>query len=217
LLLNHQFSPWEGGEGRTSGQYVEAHVLIGKSVLVQGRTQEALEHFEAAMQVPKNLGEGGTFMGGLDPLAYFYAAQTYETLGRMEEARKNYHKIVEAEAKLALWLPFSPLSYYAAVSIKQLGHEAGGSKKLQELLDYATQLLTAEDTVGFYTSRPVMGVFDEDPKEQDQIYGNYLIGLAHKGLGHPTEARKAFEAVLARDPYNWETGVELQELVENNK
>ena len=203
-----------GGRGGAYFRAVRgsARFAIGKSALEQGRTKEALGHFEAALQIPKNLGEGGSYMGGLDPLAYFHAAQTYETLGRMEEGRKNYQKIVEGEAKLALWLPFSPLTYYAAVSMQRLGDQAGGLKKLQDLLDYADQLLTAEDTIGFYTSRPVMGVFDEDPREQDRIYGNYLIGLAHKGLGHPAEARKAFEDVLALDPHHWETASELREL-----
>lgn len=211
LLLGHQFSPWEGGEGRTSGQYVAAHISIGKSELARGRTQEALNHFEAAMQVPKNLGEGGAFMGGLDPLAHFYAAQTCETLGRMEEARKNYQKIIEAEEKLALWLPYSPLSYYAAVSMKQLGNQAGGSEKLRGLFDFASKILSTEESVGFFTSRPTMIVFDNDPKVENQIYGNYLIGLAHKGLGHAAEARKAFESVLSLDPHHWETRMELQE------
>jgi len=212
LLLNHQFSPWEGGEGRISGQYVAAHVSLGQFALEKGRTQEALEHFETAMQVPKNLGEGGAFMGGLDPLAYYYAARTYEALGRMEEARKNYQRIIEAEEKLALWLPFSPLSYYAAVSMEQLGDKTGGTKKLEDLLNFASQALAAEDAVGFFTSRPTMEVFDDDPKVESRIYGNYLIGLAHKGLGKKAEARKAFEAVLTLDPHHREAGEELKEL-----
>ena len=216
ILLGHQFHPWEGGEGRSSGQYVLAHVLIGRAALEKGRTQEALVHFETALVYPTNLGEGRG-RGIMDPLARYYAGQTLETLGKVDEARENYQKVIDADVDMLRWLPFSQLSYYAALSMKRLGDEAGGLRKLQVLLESASSHLTSEEPIGFFTSRPAMVVFDDDPKLERQIFCNYLIGLAHKGLGHQAEARKAFETVLCLDSHHWEAGVELQGMKKGKK
>lgn len=210
ILLSHQFHPWEGGEGHTSGQYVLANVLLGKSALEKGQSEDALVHFETALVYPKNLGEGRG-RGIMDSLARYYAGQTLETLGKEDEAWENYRRVIKAATELAQWLPFSQLSYYSALAMKKIGDEAGKQKKLQDVLDFASSHLTAEDPIGFFTSRPTTGVFDDDPKIQNQIDCNYLVGLAHKGLGNQTEARQAFEAVLALDPHHWETKMELQE------
>ena len=211
ILLGHQFHPWEGGEGRTSGQYVLAHVLIGRSALAKGETAQALKHFQTALVYPKTLGEGRG-RGIMDPLAYYYKGITLETLGKALEANEDFKKVLEADAGLAQWLPFSQLSYYAALAMKKLGDNAGSQKKLQDLLDFATSHLTSEEPIGFFTSRPAITVFDDDPKMNNQIDCNYLIGLAHKALGHAAEARKSFEAVLALAPHHWEAREELKEI-----
>jgi tetratricopeptide (TPR) repeat protein len=211
LLLGHQFHPWEGGEGRNSGQYVLAHVLIGRAALEKGHIQEALDHFEAALDYPKNLGEGRG-MGSMDPLAYFYAGQAFKALGKEAAARDKFSQVIKADKDLLQWLPFSQLNYYAALSMKRLGDEAAGIKKLQDLLDFASEQLSSEDTTGFHTSRPTIAVFDDDSKVQNKINCNYLIGLALKGLGHQNEARKAFETVLALDRQHWEASMALQEM-----
>ncbi len=211
ILLSHQFHPWEGGEGRTSGQYVLAHVLLGQAALAKGETAPALEHFKTALEYPKNLGEGRG-RGIMDPLAHYFAGETLEALGKVEEAKESFKKVVEADAELAQWLPFSQLAYYAALAMKKLGDDAGCGNKLQGLLDFASNHLTSEEPIGFFTSRPAITVFDEDTKLHNQIDCNYLIGLAQKGLGRSAEARKAFDAVLALDPHHWEARVELQTL-----
>ena len=57
-LSARRFSPWEGGEGLVSAQYVHAHRALGLTELVAGRPAQALDHFEAARHYPNNLCEG---------------------------------------------------------------------------------------------------------------------------------------------------------------
>jgi tetratricopeptide (TPR) repeat protein len=211
LLLSHQFHPWEGGEGRTSGQYVLAHILLGQAAQGQGRSAQALEHFQAALVYPKNLGEGAGH-GLMDALAHYHAGEMLEAMGEPEKAREQYQKVVTAEGELAQMLPFSQLSYYAALAMKKTGDEAGFRGKLDNMLNFAQSHLDSEEPVGFFTSRPAITVFEADPKKQNQIYCHHLIGLAHKGLGRLQEAREAFQSVLATDPYHWESAVEIKSL-----
>ncbi len=41
ILTNRQFQPWEGGEGLVLGQYVRAHLLIGRRLLRDGFPEES--------------------------------------------------------------------------------------------------------------------------------------------------------------------------------
>jgi tetratricopeptide (TPR) repeat protein len=211
LLLSHQFHPWEGGEGRTSRQYVLAQVRLGQAELDRRELRAALSHFEAALVYPPNLGEGRG-LGGLDPLAHYYAGLAAEKLGEAAAAQEHYRAVVAAEAEWSQWQPFSALSYPTALALQKLGDASGCQAKLQAMLDFASQQLHAGETAGFDTSRPALAVFDDDPRRQNQIDAHLLMGLAHAGLGHPAEARQAFDAVLALDPQHDDTHI-MQKLI----
>ena len=71
LLSNRRFSPWEGGEGLVSAQYVHAHAALGKTALAAGNFRDALDHFEAARHYPENLGEGKHLLTLERDLDYF--------------------------------------------------------------------------------------------------------------------------------------------------
>ena len=59
LLSHRRFSPWEGGEGLVSAQYVQAHKALGRAARWQaGDFRIAFDHFQAARRYPENLGEG---------------------------------------------------------------------------------------------------------------------------------------------------------------
>jgi tetratricopeptide (TPR) repeat protein len=211
LLLSHRFHPWEGGEGRTSRQYVLAHVLLGQAALESGRPRAGLDHFEAALVYPPNLGEGSG-LGGLDPLAHYYAGLAAEQLGQADTAREHYRRVAAAEAEWSKWQPGSPLTYYTALALQKLGDEGGSRQKLQAMLDFATRQLTAEAAGGFDTSRPALTVFDDNAQEQNQIDSHLLMGLAQAGLGQVAESRQALQAVLALDPHHWEASQELRRM-----
>ena len=57
-LMRRQFHPWEGGEGKTSGQYVFSLVEQAKLLGAAGSYAQAVERLEQALDFPPNLGEG---------------------------------------------------------------------------------------------------------------------------------------------------------------
>ncbi|MEP7137709.1 MAG: DUF5107 domain-containing protein [Chloroflexota bacterium] len=207
VLLKHHFHPWEGGEGQADTQYALAYLLIGEQSL---RTDpyKALEHFESALLHPANLGVGRTIRD-VDAALEYHMAQTYTRLDQREIAEIHYRKVLNAESENSAAQSLSPLTYYAALSLRQLGDEGGAVDKLQALLKLATESLNAENEGGFFTSVPATVVFDEEPGRATKIWNHYLIGLAHKGLGHTAEASDSFDSALALDPYHWETQREL--------
>ncbi len=208
VLLSHQFHPWEGGEGQAATQYALAHALLGQAALKHGEAQKALEHFEAAQHYPANLGVGRA-MHTVQGMLSYHKGLACEALGSLAEAKENYQKVLDADAEASVWQPYSWLTYYTALALQKLDRTAEAQTRLQGLLDFAFKRLQAEDEGGFFTSVPATVVFEADPRHGVQVWFNYLCGLAYKGLGNLAEARKAFEAVLALEPYHWETRREL--------
>ena len=58
LIMDRKFHPWEGGEGKVSGQYVYSLTELAKSDIKNGAYQQAIEKLEKAQIYPTNLGEG---------------------------------------------------------------------------------------------------------------------------------------------------------------
>jgi tetratricopeptide (TPR) repeat protein len=89
MLLSRRFNPWEGGEGLVSGQYVWAHILIGRSLLERGDAEQALQHFSAARVYPPNLGEAKHLLTRETHLGYFSGLASSH-MGRENEAREHW-------------------------------------------------------------------------------------------------------------------------------
>src|SRR5260370_30373978 len=58
LLSERKFHTWEGGEGTVTGQYVFAHVEMGKRYLRNHHDKEAIETIEKELIYPENLDHG---------------------------------------------------------------------------------------------------------------------------------------------------------------
>jgi tetratricopeptide (TPR) repeat protein len=202
ILASRQFHAWEGGEGGAAGQYALAHIMLGMYRAGEGILEAALAHFKMAQDQPDNLGLRRG-MSLYDAVAWFKTAETLFALGRPDEAHEYYQKLIMTENGMALWGARTPLTYYAARSQRALGQLAQANDKLQELQDFAQKKLEVEDESGFFTSRPITLVFDDDPRITNQIEGHYLMGLAQLGLGNERAAEASFRSVLAFDPHHW--------------
>ena len=211
ILASRHFHAWEGGEGGAAGQYSLAQAIMGIASERSGNLENALAHFQSAQNPPENLGVGRG-MSMYDALAWFETAETLSALNRPDEARQYYQKIIDTETGIALWGGQTPLTYYAAMSLRALGREAEARERLQALENFAQHNLTDQMEGSFYTSKPAMIVFDDDPKIVNQINGYYLLGLASLGLGNVQEAEASFRSVLSRDPHHWWARFQLSNL-----
>ncbi len=115
----------------------------------------------------------------------------------------SYQKVIDAEIRMSRWGGASPLTYYAALSLLALGHSSQGDEKIKALQEFAQQKLEAGNEADFFTSKPTMVVFDDDPQVQNQIQGHYLMGLSQLGQGKTQESAASFKSVLNLDPHNW--------------
>jgi tetratricopeptide (TPR) repeat protein len=193
LLLSHRFHPWEGGEGLVAEQYDMAHFMLGRRALETGDPATALQHFESARHYPENLGVA-RFRAMPEAHLRYYAGLAEAALGRAADAAATWRHVAGAQSAL----PFE--EYYRAVALDKLGDAAGCREKLEAMLGRAEKQRDANVTTGFFENYVAnFLLFEDDLATLNRIACAYEAGLAHLGLGRITEARRAFEEVLALD------------------
>ena len=84
-LMRRTFHPWEGGEGKVTGQYVTSLVELAKAALASGKPAAAVDLLEQAQVYPPNLGEGKLY-GAQENHIFYYLGCAYVQLGEPDRA-----------------------------------------------------------------------------------------------------------------------------------
>ena len=95
LIAARKFHPWEGGEGKITGQYTICHVELAKIALREHRYADALALLLATDQYPYNLGEGKLINAEENDI-WYYKGLAYRGLGDEENATLWLHKATQA-------------------------------------------------------------------------------------------------------------------------
>ncbi|HWQ84609.1 MAG TPA: hypothetical protein VN363_08590, partial [Anaerolineales bacterium] len=202
-LMGRNFHPWEGGEGKVTGQYVTSLVEMAKAELVAGNGAQAVELLTRAQTYPQNLGEGKLY-GALENNIFYYLGCAYETLGKLDKA-----KAALVQASRGFSEPSSPryyndqppdLIFYQGLALLKLHREKEAQAVFQKLVDYGTTHMSDEVGMDYFAvSLPDFLVFDVDLNERNRLHCHYLLGLGYLGLEDKASARGHFEAALALD------------------
>lgn len=203
ILKNRRFSPWEGGEGLASTQYVYAHRALGIEALLASKPSDALKHFEAARIYPHNLGEGKHLLTLERDLDYFSGLAALQ-LAESELARKYW-------SAAAAPLPEPGIhSYFQALALRELGDEKGGCEVLSGLARFADEKRKTVAKIDYFaTSLPNLLLFDDDLEERNRIESLLLSALANDGLGNRDKAVEQLRHVAAADPNHFWAGLVL--------
>jgi len=193
LLRSRRFSPWEGGEGLVSAQYVHAHMSLGKAALAAERCADALRHFEAARNYPQNLGEGKHLLTLERDLDYF-SGLAAEELGDTLLARLHWSAAAAPLGAMSIH------SYFQAKALLALGEEQAAHAVLSSLAEFAATRMRAEPKIDYFaTSLPNLLLFDEDREKRNRIESLLLSALAQDGFGNREEAMRELEEVIGED------------------
>jgi tetratricopeptide (TPR) repeat protein len=207
ILLARRFHPWEGGEGLVSGQYVTAHLLLGREALQGGDPLSALHHFELSTEYPHTFGEGKHALQPETDIDYF-TGMAMSALGRRKDAEANWRSAAAARPEL------SSFAYYSALARRQIGDEAGAVTALTGLRRAATEQMQAEVKIDYFaTSLPNFLIFDDDLEKRNRAACLFVRGLAQRGLGNQSEAIGDLRATLEIDGNHLWAQVELTDIM----
>ncbi|MGN0322079.1 MAG: DUF5107 domain-containing protein [Oliverpabstia sp.] len=204
-IMAHQFRPWEGAEGRISGQYKIALTQMAKTTIAAGDYVHAEQLLTQALDYPLNLGEG-RLEGTKDNHIYYYLGKVKYALGKSEEAEKcmALAQMGEDEPAGAMYYYDQPadMILYKGLAKLESGDKKGAYACFNKLIDYGERHLYDQMKNDFFAvSLPDFLIFDDDMNQKNKAHCHYLMGLANLGFADYAEAKKQFEQALAYD-YN---------------
>ena len=203
-LMQRNFHPWEGGEGKVTGQYVTSLVEIARKLLKAGEARQAIAALETAQIYPHNLGEGKLY-GMQENNIFYYLGCATEILGDVEARRSWFERAASglSEPASALYYNDQPpeMIYYQGLAKRKLGNSGDAQRTFERLETYGTDHMDDEVRIDYFAvSLPDFLVFDVDMNERNRIHCHFMIGLGTLGLGDTARAQEHFTAVLTIDP-----------------
>lgn len=204
LLKERSFHPWEGGEGKVTGQYVTALVEIAKRKLQDNFYHDAVEVLQKALVYPVNLGEG-KLAGAQENNIYYYLGCAYEGLLEQEKAKHAYRKAcqgLEEPASAMFYNDQQPdMIYYQGLAWLKLGNEKEAKRRFNKLVDYGERHVFDEVKIDYFAvSLPDFLVFDDDLTLRNKIHCYYMIALGYLGLHEKEKAITFLQSVLELEP-----------------
>jgi tetratricopeptide (TPR) repeat protein len=203
LLAGRTFHPWEGGEGKVTGQYVLSLVELARRAIRQGRHDEAIDRLDRARTYPHNLGEGKLY-GAQENNIFYELGRAYAGRGDADRAREAFARAATglSEPTSAMYYNDQPpdMIFYQGLARQQLGQAAEARAIFQKLVDYGQSRMDDEVTIDYFAvSLPDFLVFEEDLNLRNRIHCHYMIALGYTGMGERAQAEAHFARVLALD------------------
>ena len=197
--------PWEGGEGMALGQYVRTRLALGRRELAAGRAAEARGHFEAAIDIPENLGEARHLLANQSDLHYWIGCAC---AGAKDDAAARRHWALAGEfrgdfqgMRVRVYsgndLLLGPGSPASRAGVQE------AAAMMRGLSEYAQALLVTPAKIDYSaTSLPSLLLFEEDLQKKQERSAHVMLAQASLALGDARRARHLLERVLGEDPSN---------------
>ncbi len=203
LLESRQFHPWEGGEGKVSGQYILSLVQLARKCIEQDHYEKAISYLAMAQSYPHNLGEGKLY-GAQENDIFYWIGCAYTGLNQIDQANQYFLK-----ATIGLDEPSAAIFYndqqpdkifYQGLAHMKLGNEAHARSIFNKLIDYGQKHADDEMKIDYFAvSLPDLLIFDDNLNLRNRVHTCFMQGLGHLGLEEFDKAKDYFDKVLKFD------------------
>ncbi|MEV5025488.1 DUF5107 domain-containing protein [Paenibacillus sp. LPE1-1-1.1] len=203
LLEIRQFHPWEGGEGKTLGQYVQAHVELAKLAIDDSRFADAEHLLRKALENPVNLGEA-KLEGAQENNIHYYLGCALEGQDNTEAAKQAFEAASQGleEPASAMYYNDQPpeMIFYQGLAWQKLNNAKQAKRRFNKLIDYAEKHVFDQVKIDYFAvSLPDFLVFEENLDRHNVIHCRFMMGLGLLGLKRFEEAAEQFDQALALD------------------
>ncbi|EJF30208.1 MULTISPECIES: DUF5107 domain-containing protein [Enterobacteriaceae] len=204
VLAERKFHPWEGGEGKVTGQYIISQQRLALASMSAGHYGQAEELLQQALSYPENLGEG-RLVGQTDNDIWYLLGCCAQLLQRHERAKSYFQQALKGGSSLAAGRYYNdqPVDYlfYQAMALKQLGELEAAHQQFKAFVDWA-QAHRADGVEAdfFAVSLPDLIALNGDPRKQHQQHCLFVEALGWLGLGDIAAFNQRVEALLTLNP-----------------
>jgi tetratricopeptide (TPR) repeat protein len=202
-LLRRDFHPWEGGEGKVSGQYALSLTELARQAIADERYQRAIELLEQALRWPESLGEG-KLAGIQENNIHYWLGQANRMLEREPAAREWFERASSglAEPSSAQYYNDQPPEtiFYQGLALRALGRDVEACRKFKTLVEYGRAHLDDDVSIDFFAvSLPDFLVFEADLVAKNELHCRFMMALGYLGLGEDQLADEEFARMLSVD------------------
>ncbi|TPG40785.1 DUF5107 domain-containing protein [Flavobacterium pectinovorum] len=203
LLQNRIFHPWEGGEGKVSGQYLVSLTEIAKQQISEGNYDNAIELLEQAQTYPDNLGEG-KLPGAQENDIHYWLGVAFEKKNNLEQAKNWWNKATQGldEPTAAIFYNDQQPDkiFYQGLAFLKLNQQSEADKRFEKLVAYSKKHLNDHVTIDYFAvSLPDLMIWEDDLDKRNKIHCLYMQGIGLLGLDKKAEAEEVFETVLSEE------------------
>lgn len=203
-IMQRQFHPWEGGEGKVTKAYTGSLIGMAKMAIENREFSEAWDYLEKARNYPHNLGEGklpGTHENEID----YLSGVAQEGLGEIENASSYWQNAISgASEPMPVWFyndqPPDSI-FYQGLAFMKLGNQEEAKIRFNRLLAYGNEHLNDKVKIDYFAvSLPDLMIWEEDLDVKNKTHCEYLLALGHKGISGSNEKSSLyFQKVLESD------------------
>lgn len=203
-LDNHQFHPWEGGEGKVPAQYQASRVELAKLAISENKYADAVKLLEECLIYPHNLGEGKLY-GAQENDFYYLLGLCHEALGDENKSCQCFEQATLGPTEPAAALYYNDAKpdkiFYAGLAFRALGDEKHARAYFNRLVNYGKQHLHDNVVMDYFAvSLPDLQVWDGSLDEMNRIHCLYMLALGYAGLDDTDRAVRYLDEAAALDP-----------------
>jgi tetratricopeptide (TPR) repeat protein len=201
--MKRKFHPWEGGEGKVTGQYLFAHTEMAKKAISERDYNRALLHLNATDEYPHNLGEGKLYGVQENDINYWKGC-AYNGLEDKNKATVFWEKASKGLSEPSAAMFYNDQQpdkiFYQGLALVMLNRKDEAYSRFNKLKDYGEKHIFDKVKIDYFAvSLPDLLIWDDDLQKRNSLHCWYLIGLGCLGLGLTEKAREYFTKILDAD------------------
>jgi len=205
LIDARRFHPWEGGEGKITGQYVRCRLELARQAIAMRDFGRALVLLNETDAFPENLGEGRLATAVENDINYF-KGEAYRGLGDEMLAEQYFQRAVRGaiEPVQAFFYndPQPDQFFFSGMAWRALGDEQRAQFYFRRLIEHGKEHLDDDCRIDYFAvSLPDLAIWEEDLNLRNRVHCYYVMALGNLGLGggYIEEAMLLFEEALKLD------------------
>ena len=203
LIAGRKFHPWEGGEGKITGQYVICRVELAKKAISEKRFDEALQLLKETEYYPHNLGEG-KLANAEENEVYYYKGLAYKGLGQDTASKENFMMATTGSAEPQQAFFYNDQQpdkiFYQGLAWRALGDEDKACSRFNKLIDHGEKYLFDDCKIDYFAvSLPELAIWDDDLNTRNRIHCYYVMALGYGGLGDIESSEKYYAKIKGLD------------------
>lgn len=204
VLNERTFHPWEGGEGKVTGQFLLNHLHRALAHIEGQQPEAAAALLQQALRYPHNLGEG-RLPGQTDNDIWYLLGHCASLQGNEAQAARCFERATRGDSTLDAGRYYNdqPVDYlfWQGMALRALGETAQAERHFHSFLAWVErQAQTPPEADFFAVSLPDLVVLDTPADAKHRQHCLLITALGHLGLGNRAECETALNALLALNP-----------------